>query len=567
MKFGHFDDQNKEYVITSPRTPLPWINYLGCENFFSLVSNTCGGYSFYKDAKLLRLTRYRYNNVPYDSNGHYYYIKDGDTIWNPGWMPSKTELDSYECRHGMGYSVFTGVKNGLMAQLTDFVPMGSTCEINKLTLKNTSDKKKDFSVFSYVEFCLWNAMDDMTNFQRNFSTGEVEIHAGGSQLFHKTEYRERRNHYAVYAVNASVDGFDTDRDSFLGAYGENSAPSVVVNDQSKNSVASGWAPVGSHHLKVALEPGEEKTYIFVLGYVENPVNEKWVGRAEDGIINRAPADALLARFDTTEKADAALAELKAYWDKLLGHFSISSSEEKLDRMVNVWHQYQCMVTFNMSRSASYFESGIGRGMGFRDSCQDLLGFVHLIPDRARERILDIAATQFEDGSAYHQYQPLTKKGNADIGSGFNDDPLWLIAAAAAYIKETGDYSILDESTPYDSDPSKATDFMEHLRRSFNYTINHLGPHGLPQIGRADWNDCLNLNCFSEEPGESFQTFGPSEGPNAESVFIAGMFVKYGKDYVKICRHKGLCDEADTAQKAIKQMEKTHLTSVSQRTAG
>ena len=567
MKFGHFDDQNKEYVITSPRTPLPWINYLGCENFFSLVSNTCGGYSFYKDAKLLRLTRYRYNNVPYDSNGHYYYIKDGDTIWNPGWMPSKTELDSYECRHGMGYSVFTGVKNGLMAQLTDFVPMGSTCEINKLTLKNTSDKKKDFSVFSYVEFCLWNAMDDMTNFQRNFSTGEVEIHADGSQLFHKTEYRERRNHYAVYAVNASVDGFDTDRDSFLGAYGENSAPSVVVNDQSKNSVASGWAPVGSHHLKVALEPGEEKTYIFVLGYVENPVNEKWVGRAEDGIINRAPADALLARFDTTEKADAALAELKAYWDNLLGHFTIASSEEKLDRMVNVWHQYQCMVTFNMSRSASYFESGIGRGMGFRDSCQDLLGFVHLIPDRARERILDIAATQFEDGSAYHQYQPLTKKGNADIGSGFNDDPLWLIAAAAAYIKETGDYSILDESTPYDSDPSKATDFMEHLRRSFNYTINHLGPHGLPQIGRADWNDCLNLNCFSEEPGESFQTFGPSEGPNAESVFIAGMFVKYGKDYVKICRHKGLFDEADTAQKAIKQMEKTLLTLVKQRTAG
>ena len=556
MKFGHFDDQNKEYVITSPRTPLPWINYLGCENFFSLVSNTCGGYSFYKDAKLLRLTRYRYNNVPYDSNGHYYYIKDGDTIWNPGWMPSKTKLDSYECRHGMGYSVFTGVKNGLMAQLTDFVPMGSTCEINKLTLKNTSDKKKDFSVFSYVEFCLWNAMDDMTNFQRNFSTGEVEIHAGGSQLFHKTEYRERRNHYAVYAVNASVDGFDTDRDSFLGAYGENSAPSVVVNDQSKNSVASGWSPVGSHHLKIALEPGEEKTYIFVLGYVENPVNEKWVGRAEDGIINRAPADALLARFDTTEKTDAALAELKAYWDKLLGHFSISSSEEKLDRMVNVWHQYQCMVTFNMSRSASYFESGIGRGMGFRDSCQDLLGFVHLIPDRARERILDIAATQFEDGSAYHQYQPLTKKGNADIGSGFNDDPLWLIAAAAAYIKETGDYSILDESTPYDSDPSKATDFMEHLRRSFNYTINHLGPHGLPQIGRADWNDCLNLNCFSEEPGESFQTFGPSEGPNAESVFIAGMFVKYGKDYVEICRHKGLCDEAAKAQKAIEQMEKT-----------
>ena len=548
MKFGFFDDANKEYVITSPKTPLPWINYLGCEDFFSLVSNTCGGYSFYKDAKLLRLTRYRYNNVPYDSNGHYYYIKEGNTIWNPGWMPTKTELDSYECRHGMGYSQFTGSKNGLTAQLTDFVPMGDTCEINKLTLTNNSDAPKEFQVFSYVEFCLWNAMDDMTNFQRNFSTGEVEIHADGSQLFHKTEYRERRNHYAVYAVNAPVAGFDTDRDSFLGAYGENSAPEVVVTGTSRNSVASGWAPVGSHQLCVSLAPGESKTFVFVLGYVENPVAEKWIGRPEEGVINRAPADAMLERYNTTEKADAALAALKEYWDGLLSHFTVRSSEEKLDRMVNVWHQYQCMVTFNMSRSASYFESGIGRGMGFRDSCQDLLGFVHLIPDRARQRILDIASTQFEDGSAYHQYQPLTKKGNADIGSGFNDDPLWLIAGTAAYIKETGDYSILDES--------KATDFMEHLRRSFNYTVNHIGPHGLPQIGRADWNDCLNLNCFSEEPGESFQTFGPSEGPNAESVFIAGMFVKYGKDYVEICKHRGLDEEAAQAQKEIDKMSAT-----------
>ena len=551
MKFGHFDDATKEYVITSPKTPLPWINYLGCEDFFSLVSNTCGGYSFYKDAKLLRLTRYRYNNIPYDSNGHYYYIKDGDTIWNPGWMPAKTELDSYQCRHGLGYSVFEGSKNQLSAELTMFVPMGNTCEINKLTLTNHGSEHKEISVFSYVEFCLWNAMDDMTNFQRNFSTGEVEIH--GSALYHKTEYRERRNHYAVYAVNTQLAGFDTDRESFLGAYGENSAPEVVINGTSKNSVASGWSPIGSHHINVSLAPGESKSFVFVLGNVENPVAEKWDGPAENGCINRKPAEELLKRFDTTEKADAALAELKEYWNNLLNHFTVSSSEEKLDRMVNIWHQYQCMVTFNMSRSASYFESGIGRGMGFRDSCQDLLGFVHLIPDRARQRILDIASTQFEDGSAYHQYQPLTKKGNADIGSGFNDDPLWLIAGTAAYIKETGDYSILDEITPYDNDESKATDFMEHLRRSFNYTRTHLGPHGLPLIGRADWNDCLNLNCFSEQPGESFQTFGPSEGPVAESVFIAGMFVKYGKEYADLCEFIGKQDEADRARAEVSAM--------------
>ena len=553
MKFGHFDDVNKEYVITSPRTPLPWINYLGCEDFFSLKSNTCGGYSFYKDAKLLRLTRYRYNNIPLDSNGLYYFIKDGDTVWNPGWMPTKTELDDYKCRHGLGYSVFEGKKNGISAVLTDFVPMGTACEVNKLTLTNESDEKKDFTLFSYVEFCLWNAMDDMTNFQRNFSTGEVEIH--GSTIYHKTEYRERRNHYAIFSVNTDIDGFDTDRDSFLGAYGENRAPEVVMTGKAKNSVASGWAPVGSHQINISLAPGESRDLVFVLGYVENKKDEKWEGLNK---VNRKPAEAMLAKFDTTGKADQALADLKAYWNSLLSHFTVSSSEEKLDRMVNVWHQYQCMVTFNMSRSASYFESGIGRGMGFRDSCQDLLGFVHLIPDRARQRILDIASTQFEDGSAYHQYQPLTKKGNADIGSGFNDDPLWLIAGTAAYIKETGDYSILDEITPYDNDASKATDFMEHLRRSFNYTVNHLGPHGLPLIGRADWNDCLNLNCFSEEPGESFQTFGPSEGPNAESVFIAGMFVKYGKDYAAICRHRGLEEEAKEAEKQIEKMEQTVL---------
>ena len=557
MKFGYFDDNAKEYVITSPKTPLPWINYLGCEDFFSLVSNTCGGYSFYKDAKLLRLTRYRYNNIPGDSNGHYYYIKEGNTIWNPGWMPTKTDLDSYECHHGIGYSIFKGSKNDLAAELTDFVPIGSTCEINKLTMTNHSKEEKHFSIFSYVEFCLWNAMDDMTNFQRNYSIGEVEIH--GSAIYHKTEYRERRNHYAVYSVNAPIAGFDTSRDAFLGAYGENSAPEVVVSGSCKNSVASGWAPVGSHQLDVTLAPGESRTYVFVLGYVENPAAEKWVGRPEDGIINRTPAEKLLEKFNTTEKADQALADLKAYWEKLLSHFTVSSKEEKLDRMVNIWHQYQCMVTFNMSRSASYYESGIGRGMGFRDSCQDLLGFVHLIPDRARQRILDIASTQFEDGSAYHQYQPLTKKGNSDIGSGFNDDPLWLIAGTAAYIKETGDYSILDERTPYDNDDSKATDLMEHLRRSFHYTMEHRGPHKLPLIGRADWNDCLNLNCFSNEPGESFQTTGPSEGPVAESVFIAAMFVKYGKEYAMLCQRQGLDKEADDALAQVDDMYQTILT--------
>lgn len=548
MKYGFFDDLNKEYVITTPKTPLPWINYLGSNNFFSLLSNTCGGYSFYKDAKLLRLTRYRYNNIPSDEGGRYYYIKEGNTVWNPGWQPVKTDLDSYECRHGMGYSKITSEKNGLQASLLAFVPVTDNCEINQLTLTNTSNEDKEFTLFSYIEFCLWNAMDDMTNFQRNLNIGEVEI--DGSSIYHKTEYRERRNHYAVFSVNQEIDGFDTSRDAFLGAYRGVSNPEAIENGSLTGSVASGWSPIASHQINITLKPNESRTLIFVLGYLENKEEEKWESL---NVINKKPARELLSHYQTTEQVRAAYDELKAHWDNLLSKYTVDSSCEEVNRMVNIWNQYQCMVTFNMSRSASYYESGTGRGMGFRDSCQDLLGFVHLIPERARERIIDIASTQFEDGSAYHQYQPLTKRGNMDIGSGFNDDPLWLIAGVYAYISETGDFGILEESVPYDNDESKATSLFEHLTRSFQFIVTHLGPHKLPLIGRADWNDCLNLNCFSKEPGESFQTFGPSEGPVAESVFIAGMFVRYGKEYALLCEKTGRKKEAEEANKAVDDM--------------
>ena len=548
MKYGFFDDMNREYVITTPKTPLPWINYLGNRDFFSLISNTCGGYTFYKDAKLLRLTRYRYNNVPYDNNGKYFYIKDGENIWNPGWQPVKADLDSYECRHGLGYSRFTTSSKNVKASVLTFVPMDDTCEVSHVTLTNQDNCVKELKLFSYVEWCLWNADDDSRNFQRNLSTGEVEI--VDSAIFHKTEYRERRNHYAVYSVNAKVDGFDTSRDAFLGAYNGADTPDVVVNGACTNSVASGWSPIACHQLNVRLEPGESRSFVFVLGYVENPDDEKWESY---GIINKSRAWAMLDRYRTDADVEKAFAALKEYWNGLLSNYHVESSNPEVDRMVNIWNQYQCMVTFNMSRSASYYESGIGRGMGFRDSCQDLLGFVHLIPDRARERIIDIASTQFQDGSAYHQYQPLTKKGNSDIGSGFNDDPLWLIAGTSAYIRESGDTSILNEQVPFDSDMSVKAPLMNHLKRSFDYIVNHKGPHDLPLIGRADWNDCLNLNCFSAHPGESFQTFGPSEGPVAESVFIAGMFVKYGEEYAQLCELLGDQKEADYARSEVEKM--------------
>lgn len=549
MKYGHFDDAAREYVITEPKTPWPWINYLGNTEFFSLISNFAGGYSFYRDAKFRRLTRYRYNGVPMDAGGRYFYIKDGDTVWNPSWKPCRTPLDSYECRHGLNYTIIEGSKNGLRARTLFFVPLGTNAEVTKLTLTNGSTETKSFKLFSFIEWCLWNAATDMENFQRNFSTGEVEV--DGPTIYHKTEYKERRNHYAFYTVNAAVDGFDTDRETFMGLYNGFDTPDAVMEGSCRNSVAHGWSPIAAHQLDITLAPGESRELVFVLGYIENAQEEKWESK---GVINKAPARELMARFDTPAKVDAAFAELKAYWDDLLSRFSVRTDDTRLDRMVNIWNQYQCMVTFCFSRSASFFESGIGRGMGFRDSNQDLVGFVHQIPARARERIIDIASTQFPDGGCYHQYQPLTKRGNNDIGGGFNDDPMWLVFGTVAYIKETGDFSILDAPVPFDNVPGSEVPLMEHLRVSFDHVINNLGPHGLPLIGRADWNDCLNLNCFSNDPNESFQTTeNKAEGSKAESLMIAGQFVVCGRDYAALCRRTGLDAEADRAEAEVARM--------------
>jgi cellobiose phosphorylase len=549
MQYGYYDDVKKEYVITTPKTPYPWINYLGSQEYFSLISNTAGGYCFYKDAKLRRITRYRYNNVPLDlGGGRYYYINDNGDIWSPGWSPVKNELNKYECRHGMGYTQITGERGGISTSITYFVPLNTNAEVHKVVIKNTTDRRKNITLFSFIEWCLWNAWDDMTNFQRNYNIGEVEIK--DSVIYHKTEYKERRNHYAFFSVNSPIAGFDSDRESFLGTYNGFDSPQAVLAGKSNNSVADGWHPIASHSLNISLEQGEVKELIFLLGYVENEADDKWESR---NIINKKKAEILIDKFKTTQAADQALADLKEQWDLLLSKYTVHSADDRLNRMVNVWNQYQCMVTFNLSRSASYFESGIGRGMGFRDSNQDLLGFVHQIPERARERIIDLASTQLQDGGAYHQYQPLTKKGNDEVGGNFNDDPLWLILAVAAYIKETGDYKILDVMTPFDNDETASTPLFDHLRRSFDHVINNVGPHGLPLIGRADWNDCLNLNCFSTKSGESFQTTTSKDGNIAESVMIAGMFCYIGEEYANLMEKTGNLVEAERAFKEVDKM--------------
>ncbi len=539
MNYGYFDDNQKEYVITNPETPLPWINYLGTDEFFGIISNTAGGYCFYKDARKLRLTRYRYNNIPMDSNGRYLYIKDGDTIWNPMWKPMKVQLDKYECRHGLAYTRITGEKNGLEASILYFIPIGYRNEVWHVSIKNLSNDNKKIRLWSFIEWCLWEAYDDMTNYQRNYSTGQVEI--GENTIFHITEYRERRNHYAYFACSENVSGYDSSRDAFVGVHYGLEAPRVVITGNCKNSTAYGWLPIGVHQIDLKIKPGEIKYINFILGFAENPGDKKYL---ENGKIRKDEFERVKTKFLNTENILTAFEELKSYWENLLSIFKAETQDVIVNRMVNIWNQYQCMVTFNMSRSASLYESGIGRGMGYRDSNQDILGFVHMLPSRARQRILDLASTQLSDGTCYHQYQPLTKKGNTEIGGGFNDDPLWLILSTSAYIKETGDVSVLYEKCGYADLSESNANLLDHLHLSLNYTLKNRGPHGLPLIGHADWNDCLNLNCFSTTPGESFQTAGHIENDRvAESVMIAGLFCKACDEMAGILKYIGKEDEA------------------------
>ncbi len=552
MKYGYFDDERREYVITTPKTPLPWINYLGTEAMFGLISNTGGGYHFHRDAKLRRITRFRYNNIPTDQGGRCFYVKDGDSIWSPGWQPVKAELDSYICRHGLGYTVIESEKDGIGVEMLFFIPQGRDVEIQRVRVTNNSSESKKVSFFSFLEFCLWDALDDAINFQRNLSCGEVEV--VGSVIYHKTEYRERRDHYAFSSLNRAQSSFDTDRETFIGAYGGLESPAAVIAGKCSDSIASGWSPVAARSVDLELAPGESTELIYLLGYVENGREEKF---AAPGVINKEKAEKVIAEFADSAAVDRALAESREFWDKVLSPFQIECGDERLERMVNIWNPYQCMVTFNLSRSASYFESGVGRGMGFRDSNQDILGFVHQIPERARERILDLAATQLRDGGAYHQYQPLTKRGNPDLGDNFNDDPLWLILSTCAYVRETGDTSILDERTPYENLAELAEPLLGHLLRSRDFTLDNRGPHGLPLIGRADWNDCLNLNCFSDEPGESFQTTAnKGDGKTAESVMIAGLFIRAAGELAELLDFIGEDAEAAKTRAAVAEMVET-----------
>lgn len=529
MRFGCFADENLEYVIDKPTTPLPWINYLGEKKYCALISNTAGGYSFYTDPRERRILRYRYDNVPMDQGGRYIYIKDdkkGD-FYSPTWQPVRKKLEKYQCRHGLGYTAIASLYNSIKTRITYFVPLDEDLEVWHMEIENKDSKTREITIFSYVEFCLWDAVDDSTNFQRTWSIGKA--HCEGSTIIHDTLHESWVDTLAFFGTSEKIDSFDCQRREFLGNNGYNSLdkPKAVVDGKCTNSEAVGWAPIGAHCIKIKLKPNQKKDIIFVLGVA--PTSQS--------------AKLKVKKFTKLQVVQAELKKLKEYWKDLLSKIKVETPEPEVNSMLNIWNQYQCMQTFNWSRYASYYEAGIGRGMGFRDSNQDTLGFVHMIPKEVRNRILKLAALQFEEGDTYHQYSPITGKGAL---YGYSDDPLWLIVSTANYIKNTGDWKILDEMIPFaeketmipsqqghhnhvnlklqtsNLKKAKKATLYEHLKQAILFVWKNVGPHGLPKSGFADWNDCINM-------------IGPKG--NAESVFTAELFVYTAKEMMHLANHK------------------------------
>lgn len=527
LQYGHFSRDCREYVITRPDTPTPWINYLSNNEYCAIISNTAGGYSFHLDPRDKRILRYRYNNLPVDRPGRYLYVRDNRTgeYWSPTWQPLLKKLDRYECRHGLAYTEISSSHAEIDAEIAYFVPVKDNLEIWMLTLKNGSSEKKKLTVFSYAEFCLWQAFNDLTDLQCSQGLGVAKYENGA--IFYS--FFDASTGHAFFASNGRVTGYDCNRDAFIGLYRSESNPTAVERGQCSNSEARGGNPVAATSNAVELLPGEAKTIIFALGTVEK----------------KSDARKYIQKFDKKANVDAELQRQKEQWNTYLSNFNVKTPDSDFNVMINVWNQYQCKTTFDWSRYVSFYETGIGRGMGFRDSNQDTLGVVHALPKKVRQRILDLTKNQFEDGHVFHLYYPLTGEGGfppyvKEKMKFFSDDHLWLILSTCEYIKETGDTTILEEKVNFVEGSSAS--LYDHLRRSIDFTLNNLGKHSFPLLGTADWNDPQSL------PGPNYA---------AESIWTAMFFHKTLLELQELCRAYGQEKDAKRFE-AMANKTRTHL---------
>ncbi|MCJ7650091.1 MAG: glycosyl transferase, partial [Candidatus Lokiarchaeota archaeon] len=505
MLYGYFDDSQKEYVITRPDTPLPWINYLSNGKYCAMVSNTGGGYSFYIDPRDQRILRYRYNNLPMDRPGRYIYLRNNQTseYWTPTWQPVPKKLDNYECRHGLGYTKINSSYKGLDVEILYFVPLEDDLEIWSLTLQNNTSEKKELGIFSYAEFCLWNAVSDQRDLQYIQNVAVAKYDQLENAIFY--HLFDLSSYIAFFSSNSKVIGYDCDRESFIGHYRSEANPLSVENGKCRNSQALGGNPIAATCNELIMNPHETKKLIFVLGVVKE----------------KSHAKRMISKYEKSEEVEIEFLKLKEKWNKFLEKFIVDTPEKDFDCNINIWNPYQCKTTFDWARYVSFYETGIGRGIGFRDSNQDTLAVCHTLPNLVRKRLLELAKNQFENGKVYHIYFPLTGEGDYPNYVNprmkfFSDDHLWMIFAVSNYLKETGDMSILEQDVDY-VEGSKES-LYDHLKRAIEFTNNHMGPHGFPLIGTADWNDTLQLH-------------GPNN--NGESVMVAMQFHKALSDMSEI----------------------------------
>lgn len=512
--YGYFDTAAGEYVVTRPDTPTPWINYIGEGRYGGIVSNTGGGYSFDRDPRNRRVSRYRYNAIPADQPGRYVYLRDAETgeDWSPTWQPVRRDLDAYECRHGAAYTRIRGAFDGIEASLLYFVPPApeddpAPCELWVLRVRNAGGAPRRLRTFSYLEFSFPDAFNDLTNLDWAqhivFSSCRDGIIRAG------TKFKP-----LVYFFGSSVApvGYTCDRDDFVGRGRDLADPIVVETGVPSDRSSPRGNSVGSLSHDLALAPGEERQIVYVLGATTRP---ETIG----GVV---------ARFSDPAEVDAALAALRGDWAAYLSRFTVDTPDPETDAMLNFWNAVQCRTTLYWSRFVSGYETGLGRGIGVRDSAQDILGTVHADPAHAREALTRLWRMQFADGHTWHQYFPLTGEGGPGLAAEhpewpqwFSDDHLWLVIAACAYLRETGDFDYLERTIRFAD--AGAGNVWRHMLRAVRFTLAHRGPHGLPRSGFADWNDTLNVDHGSGK---------------AESVWTAMQFCRAMLDLAELCRAVG-----------------------------
>jgi len=493
MRYGYFDNENREYVIDKPDVPVSWTNYLGLKDMCAVISQNAGGYLFYKSAQHHRITRFRPNSIPLDRPGHYVYLRDDETkdYWSISWQPVAKKLEDFQCRHGLSYSKFISSYGGIDAQQTLFIPIEDDVELWDVKIKNSSDKKRSLSVFSYCEFSFHEIEIDNQNLQMSlycagsaYKNGIIEY-----DLFYQPDG------YQYFASSFEPDSFDCLRDKFIGPYRTESNPIAVENGQCQGSYELGGNHCAALHKQIVLEPGQEIRLIYMLG--------------EGGLDNGRK---IKEKYTNLSNVDKAFNEIKAYWDKKLSALKCNTPNQGMNTMLNIWNLYQAETNVVWSRFASFIEVGGRTGLGYRDTAQDIMCIPHSNPLKCRQRIIELLRGQVNMGYGLHLFDPdwfdpekakipkvksptiVPEPNLKDVIHGLkdtcSDDALWLVPAICEYIKETGEISLLDEVVTF-ADGGEATVY-EHMKRILNFSAEQVGATGICKGLRADWNDCLNL---------------------------------------------------------------------------